>query len=525
MKARWLTLFASVPLAVGALLVISCGGVGGPTSPPASPGSNAPTQAFLALLSPAQRTAKYVGAVACAAAACHGGAPASSNAGHPAVGHGPSPSGTPTPTLASLPTSGHPAPQLTGPEVGQYPTWSQTVHATNNVSCESCHGPGSLHAATPTNPDGTPNAILTFPNIASTVVCGQCHGPQLNDWASTPHAQLIADPVQSTQSSPTSSSECFVCHGGLTRAQWTENGIQFAQMTSAQVVTTATNELNVLPQTALCATCHNPHANTKNLTGTGGQAYLYEPVALTDPTLINPGTTPVQYTNAPQTCGECHNGRGTTATDAYLTANTSRPSVHHSNQLNSLLGVGGWEDPAGPPQRTTTHATIPGQCTTCHMGTDGKHTMVVNTDTGCVPCHSSTDATNRVAALKTEIVDDLTQLSTTMSNWAVTTFNDAQDWDYTSNITDGSTPNESLVPIQIKRARHEYYYIVTSGDFGVHNAAYTRYLVQEALSNLQALGLDIVPKSSVQSMPMSVKLNAIQQARKTSSTNDKFAMR
>src|ERR1022692_2545573 len=73
MKARWLTLFACVPLIVGTVMLMSCGGVGGPTSPAASAGSNAPTQNFLALLTSEQKASKYIGPEACGAAACHGG--------------------------------------------------------------------------------------------------------------------------------------------------------------------------------------------------------------------------------------------------------------------------------------------------------------------------------------------------------------------------------------------------------------------------------------------------------------------
>lgn len=501
MKARWLTLFAFVPLIVGTTFLVSCGGVGGPTTPAASGGSTAPTQNFLALLPPEQSGATYVGAATCGAAACHGGAPA---AALKAGSHGS--------TVTKM---------LSGPETGQYTTWNQTLHAQKGVTCESCHGPGSVHANNPTKSDGTPQAILTFPSVVSQEVCGQCHGPIHDDYNASKHSQLIPDPINSAVSNPSTAatSRCFICHGGLARAQYTENGIDPSTLSSAQILTMANSILNTVPQSADCTTCHDPHAKTGNLDGDGQEDQLYHKVALTDPTNIAPGSTVLQYTAVNQICGQCHNGRGTTATDTYLTNSTSRPSVHHSNNLNSLLGVGGAETPAGPPQRSGTHALAPGQCTTCHMPS-GRHTMTVSYE-GCAPCHTTSDAAARAATLKAEVINDLTALSNRMGTWATTNLGGPTLWDYTSNILPPLVaPKQSLIPIQVKRARHNYYYVVTSGDYGVHNPAYTRYLLQWASDTLTQLGLPQVKAADIQAIPMAQKEAAIRQVLSRPQTND-----
>jgi formate-dependent nitrite reductase cytochrome c552 subunit len=303
----------------------------------------------------------------------------------------------------------------------------------------------------------------------------------------------------------------MLCHGGLVRAQYTENGVTPEQMTTTQIVNACNSILNTVPYTASCATCHNPHAKTGNLTGTGQEAQIYHSEVLTASTGIAPGTTPDQYTRVNQICGQCHNGRATNGTDTYLQANTSRPSAHHSNQFNSLLGVGGAESPDGPPQRSGTHALAPGQCATCHMPAS-RHTFTVSYE-GCAPCHTTTDAAARASALQTEIVDDLTALNTEMSNWAQTTFGNPTGWDFSSNQT-GTPSSQAAIPIEIKRARHNYYYEVISGDYGVHNPAYTRYLMQWAETNLQNLGLPKANRSEIAKMPMAVKLQQIKLARK-----------
>ena len=499
MKARWLTLFASVPLIVGTMLLQSCGGVGGPTKTTTTGGGgNGPTANFLALLTAEQKASKYIGPEACAAAACHGGTPSN----HVSM------------KLASFKNAKSNA--------TVYDDWKGTEHYAKGVTCENCHGPGGAHQAAPKNADGTAHAILTFPKVTSPEVCGQCHGPIHDDWAASGHANLITSPISSTVTNPASNgqtSRCFMCHGGLTRAEFTENGIDPSVMTAAQITQCANDILNTVPYIASCATCHNPHKKTGNLNTQGEDVQLYHPEANTDSTAIAPGTTPVQYTAANQLCGQCHNGRGTTATDAYLTANASRPSAHHSNQFNSLLGVGGAESPSGPPQRTTSHAQIDGQCAHCHMP-QSRHTYTVSVDNGCAPCHTPADVSARAAALKNEVVNGLTALANRMGVWANKNLGDSTFWDYTSNIAAGKTaPAQSKIPIEVKRARHNYYYIVISGDYGVHNAAYTRYLIQWSNDTLTNAGIPKINATEVNNIPMAQKLEALKQVKKNASSH------
>ncbi len=45
------------------------------------------------------------------------------------------------------------------------------------------------------------------------------------------------------------------------------------------------------------------------------------------------------------------------------------------------------------------------------------------------------------------------------------------------------------MPIEVKRARHNYYFILNDKSLGVHNPAYTRYLLEVANANLDRLGV------------------------------------
>jgi len=207
----------------------------------------------------------------------------------------------------------------------------------------------------------------------------------------------------------------------------------------------------------------------------------------TDTTDISAGKTADVFTNYDHICAQCHNGRGTNPSDSRLNASTTRPSMHDSNQMQMLMGFGGVEG-NGAVERNTAHAQAPGQCTKCHMP-DSRHTFTVSFDKGCAPCHTAADAAARSDTIKTEILASLVALRTRMETWAQSEFGNSLYWEYTSMITaeGGTPPDQALVPIEIKRARYNYYFVIRSGDYGVHNAPYAKHLLTVANTNLDDL--------------------------------------
>lgn len=451
MKKRWfISLFASIPVVAAVLALQSCGGVGGPTG--GNGGQGSVTEQFLALLSDEQRTAKSITAEECAD--CHGGR---------------------------------------NPDDPIYAHWKDTTHFSKGVTCESCHGPGSKHKANPTKSN-----ILTFPKVTSPVVCAQCHGPIADQFNFSQHSKLVQAPVEEAIADPARygrSSRCVACHSGLFRAEVTEKGKDVATLTDDEIREIAENTLTAVPHSADCVTCHNPHKKTGNLNDTGKEVQLRHKVFNTDMTDIGPGQTADKFTQYDHICAQCHNGRGTNPSDARLTASTARPSMHDSNQMQMLMGFGG-VDGTGPIQSNTAHAQAPGQCTKCHMP-DSRHTFTVSFDKGCSPCHTPADAAARATSIKSEILGLLVALRTRMESWAQTTYGNSMYWDYTSIITaeGGTPPDQSTVPIEIKRARHNYYFVIRSGDYGVHNAPYAKHLMTVANTNLDGLGVPQPPKS------------------------------
>ncbi len=413
-------------------------------------------------------------------------------------GGGPLKTTTTTSTAAAAFTQLLPVVQRTATRVGDanctkchaadHTTWMATKHAAALVDCESCHGPGSVHIKSPTAAN-----ILSGVNSTSNVVCAQCHSAENSDWSASKHAQIVADPVNAA------SGTCYRCHSGEFRATYVDSPLAHGQ-TPAQADTTivalSTATLQSYTTTthssATCTNCHDPHQNTTNLTSAGEQFYLRRATSSTDLSSDLPGATAASYTTVNQICGSCHNNRGGDPSDAGLTKNTSRPATHEGPEYNMLLGNGGAEDAAGPPTRIASHGSAPDQCVQCHMP-NSRHTFTVSLDTSCSPCHTSADAAARESSVQNEIQNDLVALRTRMQNWAQTTFKDPAVWDYTTNIVSPSkAPNQSLVPIQIKRARHNYYFILLDRSLGVHNTAYTRYLINYANTGLDALGISRV---------------------------------
>ncbi|NLH98395.1 MAG: hypothetical protein GX446_02770 [Chthonomonadales bacterium] len=467
MKRPWFALIAGglVPF-VATLIIAGCGGSGGPLKPPPT-GDIGPSAEFIQLLPAAQRTATYVGGTPCVN--CHetgvGGAP-----------------------------------------VVDFAKWEATKHAQVGLGCEQCHGPASAHVAAPSDDN-----ILAHPNVTRSVVCGQCHGPMYAEYKASPHAEAVEEVIEDVQAATnTGTGRCLRCHSASLRARMIDAPItagKTANEIDAGLTALTLDQLKAAAasthETATCVNCHSPMQETGKPMLSGKLALLRHKTHNTDTSVVGvPGAALKDTQVFDHQCGACHLA-GTSSTpktdDATLNASTSRVNFHYSPQYYMLAGMGGVEI-TPPVVRNSAHFSTAEQCVKCHMP-NSKHTMTVAFDQSCSPCHTPADAAARYAIRgNTEL--QLYALRTRMENWArATTFtspnisNDPDMWMYTADITAlGKTPPaQAQVPIEIKRARHNYWFILRDGSFGVHNAPYTRHLLNAANNQLAALGRAAAP--------------------------------
>lgn len=494
MKTRWIwTALGAVPFLAAILTLESCGGEGGPVGGDGGGGLPSVTQQFLNLLAPEQANATYVGSERCSDGSCHGGR--SHSRGDESV----------------------------------YNLWADTEHADRNVGCERCHGPGSAHVADPSGE----GKILTFPKVTNPVVCAQCHGKLYDELKQSQHFKLIEAPVEEAISNPNQygkNSRCIACHSGLFRTEIYEKDGPGEDMTAtldnAVIQEIAENTINHVPHVATCATCHNPHKKTGYPNADGEEKQIRHLTFNSDTGPIAPSQAAAVFTKFNHICAQCHNGRGADGSDAKLAASnsTSRPNMHDSNQFNTLMGIGGSEGPTGPIERNMAHAQAPGQCSKCHMP-DARHTFTVSYDKGCAPCHTAADAAARQNSLSNEITGKLLALRSQMETWANNAYPASLAgytpsemdprlrpylWEYSSNLnsiaaelgidtSDAAkmppTTHQTSVPIQVRRARHNYYFVVRDSSICPHNPPYSRYLMQWAKENMDGLLTTLTDRS------------------------------
>jgi protein-arginine kinase activator protein McsA len=339
---------------------------------------------------------------------------------------------------------------------------AQTTPNLENVQCEDCHGPGSLHVAG----GGDKTKILAFPDSVAGQVCGKCHTdthhPTYEEWRDSPHGQIV-DHVAQYFAAGQNAATCGPCHSGEARL-------------ATAVLNVPIPDAKSLRWGVTCVVCHNPHKAT-------GNNPPFETAGQNDVQLRY--STESQDLNNPNVCGQCHHAR---SDDVWT--KVSRPP-HHSQQFNFLLGAGGILNP--DQQIKSAHASVPGQCSHCHMSTkefeseespaSTGHTFEVNV-AGCAPCHTADDANAKLQATQGEITNSLAALKARLDKWG--------NWEFISNGgPKDANSQQPMIPDAIKQARWNYYMVLNDGSEGVHNANYARALIQAANADLDAAG---VPK-------------------------------
>lgn len=357
-----------------------------------------------------------------------------------------------------------------------------SLAALANVQCESCHGPGHLHAIQ----FGVTNNNPNWPSIAvseNSGDCNQCHDdsthhPYGTEWLNSVHAVVTTVPAGKTS--------CVGCHtdyGFQARLQSITNGI--STMTNYFTITT-NNNLSYAPIN--CQTCHEPHGNTIP-TNNPHMIRTLASVTLIDGTVV---------TNAGEglLCMECHQSRAAAANAASNDAGSIMTC-----QADMLEGVNGYTYGQAIP--SSAHAAITNTCITCHMqiipSTDpaflyaGSHTFNVSwagTATNspeylvaaCQQCHGPS-----VTSFNFPVEDfDGAGVTEGVQTQVQTLLNEVAELlpgGINNVIANKISPSASWTSNQLEAA-YNYDFVQDDGSLGVHNTAYTVGLLQASIANL-----------------------------------------
>ncbi len=227
-----------------------------------------------------------------------------------------------------------------------YNVTTMTPANLQNVSCQACHGPGSLHEAAPFN-----QKQQTIGLVLNSSLCGSCHTsyvgathhPTYNEWNLSGHAEIgLPDYIRNDV-------QCANCHESWMAMKFLETGVFRTEYRTAGEDAPLTWEIG-------CPTCHDPHS-----LGAGGVAQL--------------------RVDENEICQRCHNAFGATYTMEPETA------PHHpmAEMRNNTAGYG--------VDRSQTSYMPSTSCFMCHMGIENaglpNHTFMPD-PTACLVCHDST---------------------------------------------------------------------------------------------------------------------------------------
>jgi hypothetical protein len=354
-------------------------------------------------------------------------------------------------------------------KAGNFEAMPDALKNVSNIQCESCHGPGSVHAA------GASKVAISVNKQSSD--CAQCHDAPTHhikngEWNNSRHAIATRDPSGAGREA------CVGCH--------TSNGF-VDKVNGVATPDTTYNPVN-------CQACHEPHGQTQPDTA----AHLVrtvKDVTLADGTVITDGGNG-------KLCMNCHQSRQNASVYAATAAASSRFGPHHGPQADMLEGVNGFTFNTFIP--SSAHwFVVPDTCVTCHMQTvaetdkafthAGGHTFAPswagdpNTPpqelvAACQTCHGPKlttfnfqlmdyDGDGKIDGVQTEVQHLLDKLSTLLPPFG--------------KVQTALTIDSTWTRTQLE-AGFNWQFVNEDGSKGVHNTAYAVGLLKQSIAAVQA---------------------------------------
>jgi hypothetical protein len=289
--------------------------------------------------------------------------------------------------------------------------------------------------------------------VAAELTCTECHNDTTLIWSK--EAQFRESSVHGTGESfiRGEGTDCAGCHGTEGAKARINAGLPPHDPSVVGVV-------NVSPFD--CRTCHNIHTTYTgadfSLTG-GEQPVLMEQTGGT----FDGG--------AGNLCANCHQIRNAPpdVADGNVEVTSSRFGPHYGIPAQMLLGEGGLGGVSGNP--SAHYKEVEDTCVACHMGEERNHTYAPDVER-CVACHEGAEDFD-MNGVQTEIqamVDELHAI-----------FVDKGMLDPETDLW--IVP--ATYPEAVADAMWNYKLVVYDKSMGVHNSAYTKALLQQALDALK----------------------------------------
>jgi len=334
------------------------------------------------------------------------------------------------------------------------------------VQCESCHG-----AMGPTFNANQPIVSLSSHEVGgvSTSMCAPCHNGQLDEWATSGHANAAGGDIAAFQDEGYASSRCGMCH--TSEGFIAANDPSFADYAG---------EYTFIG----CVTCHDPHAGSM---GDGNVAQLRTVGAVE--TNYDPATEPgdelrprMEGYGPAQLCAQCHHGRRDNANVAGQIADGyGHFGPHYSAQMDMFIGAGSYVIPDEIYDTTHVHQNITHACVDCHMvretflhGEMQDHSFHTFTpDVGnCTSCHPSWTDFTALEVYQASVHAKMDELAVLF---------DYADWDAMHDDETGWDSEAEGVEAWQREAAYAMYFVYADGSMGAHNPSYTEDLLQNAI--------------------------------------------
>ncbi len=317
--------------------------------------------------------------------------------------------------------------------------------------------PGEAGPAGPPGPTGEPGpsgppgeAAEAVAMAVSDLTCTECHNNTTLIFSK--QAQFYRHSVHGTGEAYVrgESASCAGCHGSE-GAKTRINAGLLPHDPSVEGVT------NVSPYN--CRTCHNIHTTYTN----------------TDFSLTG-DAQPVQLENTDGTydgglgnlCANCHQIRNEkpAVADGNIEVTSSRFGTHHGVESQMLLGEGGLGVSGNPSAH---YKFVENTCVGCHMGEERNHTYEPEVER-CQECHDGAENFD-MDGVQTEVramFEELTALFTEQG------YIDPENGRWVT----GTYPEE------IANAMWNYKFVEEDQSMGVHNSAFAKALLQQAMDTL-----------------------------------------